>query len=76
MQFKLADMATDVQTARTLVRQAARLLDEKHPQARSFCAMAKRAATDAGFKVCLLCSARVLATSLADHTRGSHCRLR
>lgn len=45
-------MATDLQTARTLIRQAARLLDEKHPQARSFCAMAKRAATDAGFRVC------------------------
>lgn len=51
LQFKLADMATDLQTARTLIRQAARLLDEKHPQARSFCAMAKRSATDAGFKV-------------------------
>jgi len=52
LQFKLADMATDVQAARTLVRQAAQLLDSKHPQARSFCAMAKRVATDNGFQVC------------------------
>lgn len=52
LQFKLADMATELQTARTMIRQAARLLDEKHPQARSFCAMAKRVATDAGFQVC------------------------
>ena len=66
LQFKLADMATDVQTARTLVRQAAGLLDDKHPQARSFCAMAKRVATDHGFKVCL--TTRVLAAPHPAHT--------
>ncbi len=52
LQFKLADMATDLVTARTLIRQAARLLDAKDPNARAFCAMAKRSATDLGFDVC------------------------
>jgi alkylation response protein AidB-like acyl-CoA dehydrogenase len=52
VQFKLADMATGIQTSRTLLRQAAGLLDEGHPQKTAFCAMAKRVATDTGFEVC------------------------
>lgn len=51
-QFKLADMATDVITARTVLRQAAALLDAKDPLARAHCAVAKRVATDLGFNVC------------------------
>jgi alkylation response protein AidB-like acyl-CoA dehydrogenase len=51
LQFKLADMATDLHVGRTLIRQAAAMLDAKDPSARSFCAMAKRVATDNGFKV-------------------------
>ena len=49
--FALADMATELQAARALVRDAALALDEKAPDAAMRCAMAKRFATDAGFRV-------------------------
>lgn len=52
LQFKLADMATNLQGARLFVRQAAALMDAKDPQATVFCSMAKRTATDVGFQVC------------------------
>ncbi len=51
-QFKLADMLTELVAARQMVRLAASKLDNKHPQASTYCAMAKRFATDAGFAVC------------------------
>jgi alkylation response protein AidB-like acyl-CoA dehydrogenase len=51
LQFKLADMATELEAARLMVRRAAHALDSKHPEATKFCAMAKRFATDAGFQV-------------------------
>lgn len=49
--FTLADMATELRAARALVRDAAAALDEKAPDASMQCAMAKRFATDAGFRV-------------------------
>ena len=49
--FALADMATELQAARALVRDAARAIDEGAPDAATQCAMAKRFATDAGFEV-------------------------
>lgn len=49
--FTLADMATELRAARALVRDAAIALDEKSPDAVAECAMAKRFATDVGFKV-------------------------
>jgi len=52
IQFKLADMATDLEAARLMVLNAAFLLDEKDSTATKFCAMAKRFATDVGFDVC------------------------
>ncbi len=52
LQFKLADMATELVAARHMVRLAASKLDAKHPDATTYCAMAKRFATDAGFAVC------------------------
>lgn len=52
LQFKLADMAIDLQASRLMVRNAARLLDQQDPSATVQCAMAKRFATDACFKVC------------------------
>lgn len=52
LQFKLADMATDLVAARQMVRLAASRLDAQHPEATLFCAMAKRMATDIGFDVC------------------------
>lgn len=52
LQFRLADMATELIAARNMVRLAAFKLDEKHPEATAYCAMAKRFATDVGFEVC------------------------
>lgn len=49
--FAVADMATELEAARLLVRDAARALDAKTPDAATRCAMAKRFATDAGFRV-------------------------
>ncbi|MCR9105225.1 MAG: acyl-CoA dehydrogenase family protein [Gammaproteobacteria bacterium] len=51
-QFKLADMLTSLVAARQMVRLAAYKLDTKDPQATTYCAMAKRFATDVGFEVC------------------------
>lgn len=52
LQFKLADMATELVAARQMVRLAASKLDAGAPDASTYCAMAKRFATDAGFTVC------------------------
>ncbi|WP_073224056.1 acyl-CoA dehydrogenase family protein [Streptomyces sp. NBRC 110465] len=51
LQFRLADMATELTAARALVRQAAEALDRGDPGAVQLCAMAKRFATDTGFSV-------------------------
>lgn len=52
LQFKLADMATELVAARQLVRLAASKIDNKHADKSTYCAMAKRFATDVGFQVC------------------------
>ena len=52
LQFKLADMITELVAARQMVRLAAYKLDKKDPEATTYCAMAKRFATDVGFSVC------------------------
>ena len=52
LQFKLADMATELVAARQLVRLAAYKLDQNDPEKTAYCAMAKRFATDIGFQVC------------------------
>ncbi|ACI98753.1 isobutyryl-CoA dehydrogenase [Rhodospirillum centenum] len=52
LQFMLADMATELDAARLMVHRAADALDRGDPEATTFCAMAKRFATDIGFKVC------------------------
>jgi alkylation response protein AidB-like acyl-CoA dehydrogenase len=51
LQFKLADMATELVAARQMVRLAAAKLDAGARDASTYCAMAKRFATDAGFNV-------------------------
>ncbi|TWG38317.1 hypothetical protein ATF69_2259 [Acidovorax delafieldii] len=51
LQFKLADMATELVAARQMVRLAANKLDAGARDASTYCAMAKRFATDAGFTV-------------------------
>ncbi|HEY4114556.1 MAG TPA: isobutyryl-CoA dehydrogenase [Rhizomicrobium sp.] len=50
-QFKLADMATELEAARLMIRNAADALDKKLPRATMLCAMAKRFASDMGFKI-------------------------
>jgi alkylation response protein AidB-like acyl-CoA dehydrogenase len=52
LQFKLADMATDLEAARLMVYRAADAIDRADPQATMYSAMAKRLATDLGFGVC------------------------
>ncbi|WP_257295169.1 acyl-CoA dehydrogenase family protein [Endozoicomonas sp. YOMI1] len=52
LQFKLADMNTELVAARQMVRLAAFKLDHQDPEATAYCAMAKRFATDIGFRVC------------------------
>ncbi|MCH7889268.1 MAG: acyl-CoA dehydrogenase family protein [Proteobacteria bacterium] len=52
LQFKLADMATELEAARLMVLSAAATLDAGAADATMHCAMAKRYATDVGFHVC------------------------
>jgi hypothetical protein len=52
MQFKIADMVTELVAARTMTRLAASKVDSNDPEATVYSAMAKRFATDVGFKVC------------------------
>lgn len=49
--FQVADMRTELQAARLMVRDGAQAVDDKAPDATMRCAMAKRFATDAGFEV-------------------------
>jgi alkylation response protein AidB-like acyl-CoA dehydrogenase len=49
LQFRVADIATSLETARAILWRAASALDEKSPEATRLCGMAKRVATDAGF---------------------------
>jgi len=51
LQFRLADMATELEAARLMVWQAAAKLDAGAPDKTAACAMAKRFATDACFEV-------------------------
>ena len=51
LQFRLAEMETKLQAARTFLRQAASKLDAGTPDATKFCAMAKLFVTDAAFEV-------------------------
>ena len=50
-QFKLADMATELEASRLMIRNAASALDKRDPRATMLCAMAKRFATDMGSKI-------------------------
>ena len=52
LQFKLADMVTELVAARQMVRLAAFKVDQGDHQASVYSAMAKRFATDVGFEVC------------------------
>lgn len=51
LQFRVADMATELEAARTFLWRAAAALDRKDADAGMLCAMAKRFGTDVGFNV-------------------------
>ncbi|MGB3371685.1 MAG: isobutyryl-CoA dehydrogenase [Rhodococcus sp. (in: high G+C Gram-positive bacteria)] len=51
LQFRLADMKTELEAARTMLWRAADALQENAPDKVELCAMAKRFATDTGFQV-------------------------
>ena len=51
LQFRIAEMAADLEGARLLLHRAAQALDAKVPEATRLCAMAKLKATDTGFDV-------------------------
>jgi alkylation response protein AidB-like acyl-CoA dehydrogenase len=52
LQFKIADMTTELVAARQMIRLAASKIDSNHSEASVYSAMAKRFATDVGFEVC------------------------
>jgi alkylation response protein AidB-like acyl-CoA dehydrogenase len=52
LRFRLADMATELEAARLMVHRAAAALDAGEADATLRCAMAKRFATDACFRIC------------------------
>jgi alkylation response protein AidB-like acyl-CoA dehydrogenase len=52
LQFKIADMATELEAARLMIYRAADAIDRADPQASMYSAMAKLLATDFGFEVC------------------------
>ncbi len=51
LQFRLADMATELEVAQTFLWRAASALDTRAPNATVLCAMAKRFVTDTGFHI-------------------------
>src|SRR5579885_3440272 len=51
LQFRLADMATELEVSRTFLWRAAAALDRHEPNAPQLCAMAKRFVTDTCFEV-------------------------
>ncbi len=55
LQFRLADMETELQAARVFLRQAAWKYDTGAPDATKYCAMAKRFVTDVAFDVANNC---------------------
>ena len=52
LQFKIADMVTELVAARQMIHLAAFKLDSNDPNATTYCAMAKRLATDMCFNIC------------------------
>lgn len=55
LQFRLADMQIEMESARTFLRQAAWKLDTDAPDASTFCAMAKKLCTEVGSRTADQC---------------------
>lgn len=51
LRFYFADMLTEYESAKLMVYRAAMALDKQDPHAPTYCAMAKRLATDAAFRI-------------------------
>ena len=51
LQFRIADMSTELEVAQTFLWRAASALDQKEANATVLCAMAKQFVTDAGFNI-------------------------
>lgn len=51
LQFKFADMATELSAAQLMIYRAADAMDKGHKDTTMYCAMAKRFATDIGFQI-------------------------
>jgi alkylation response protein AidB-like acyl-CoA dehydrogenase len=52
LQFRFADMLTDLEASRLMTHRAANALDRQDPNTIMYCAMAKRLATDLCFQIC------------------------
>ncbi len=52
LQFRFADMLTDLEASRLMTHRAAHALDTQHADTITYCAMAKRLATDLCFEIC------------------------
>ena len=52
LQFRFADMMTDLEASRLMIHRAANALDTQDANAMTYCAMAKRLATDMCFNIC------------------------
>jgi len=52
LQFRFADMLTDLEASRLMIHRAAHALDTQHMDTITYCAMAKRLATDLCFEIC------------------------
>lgn len=52
LQFRFADCLTELEASRLIVHRAAVALDQKDPNVITYCAMAKRLATDLCFSIC------------------------
>ena len=77
LQFRLADMATELEAARTFVWRAAAALDRRDPDATMLCAMAKRFGTDVGFEVanrrCSCMAATAISANMASRRSCATC---
>lgn len=71
LQFRLADMVTELVAARQLVRMAATKLDAGHPDATTYCAMAKRFATDVASRCATKRCSSTAAMATSRSTRWS-----
>ena len=74
LQFKLADMATELEAARLMVHRAASSLDVGDTNATMYASMAKRFATDVGFRSATTRAAATAVTDIKEYSIERHLR--